>query len=260
MAMDYSAATARGRGARFGQRERSDVDGNDNKPGAEHFPAGPYADVEIKGGVEHPQRRNMKRKADADRLAGESEKRHGDAHGKQRERRQFTAALPPGNDAVGHEPQKQAGNEGRHGDVGLGLLEIVDEGEQRDCIHRLMQAPPAQTAKPAHHAVGRGRGKRRQSEPGRAADNEIPAMRDLVHDLAGVVALIGDEERKVRGNVAERADAEHAPDVDEIAVAHDAAEWRHRKRQPEKHQGPEAGAVDEIVDWPGAVDDGRGVE
>ena len=59
----------------------------------------------------------------------------------------------------------------------------------------------------------------------------------------------------MRGDVAEAADAEHAPHLDQIAVAHDAPERRHRQRHAEKHQRPEAGAVDQIVERARAVQD-----
>ena len=124
-------------------------------------------------------------------------------------------------------------------------------------VDELMQPPPAQAAEPAHHAVGRGRGQHRQPEPGGAADDEIPAMRDLVGGLAEVVALVGEKQRQMRGDVAKGADAEHAADVDQVAVAQDAAERRHRQRHPEKHQRPEPGAMNEVIDRPRAVINGR---
>ncbi len=62
------------------------------------------------------------------------------------------------------------------------------------------------------------------------------------------------------GDITERADAEHAPDIDQIAVAGDAAERRHRQRHPEKHQRPKPGAMNEVVDRPRAMDDTRSVE
>ena len=45
-------------------------------------------------------------------------------------------ALPPGQHAIGDQPEKKSGGESRHRHVGLGLLEIMDEREQRDPIDR----------------------------------------------------------------------------------------------------------------------------
>ena len=125
--------------------------------------------------------------------------------------------------------------------------------EQRDRVNRLVQAPPAQAAEPAHHAVGRGRGQRRKPQPRDRANDEIDAVRDLVKKLGEAVALVGEEQRKVRGDVAERADAEHAAHIDQVAVAEDVAERRHRQRHAEKHQRPETGAMDQLVERPRAV-------
>ena len=111
-----------------------------------------------------------------------------------------------------------------------------------------MQPPPAQAAEPPDHAVGRGRGQCRQAEPGRAANNEIPAMRDLISRLAEAVALVGEKQREMCGDIAKRSDAEHTPHIDQIAVARDAPEWRHRQRHAKKYQRPETGAVDQIVE------------
>jgi hypothetical protein len=50
-------------------------------------------------------------------------------------------------------------------------------------------------------------------------------------------------------------DAEHAAHVDQIAVAHDAPQRRHRQRDAEEDQRPEAGAVDHVVERAGAMHD-----
>ena len=63
----------------------------------------------------------------------------------------------------------------------------------------------------------------------------------------------------MRGDIAEGADAEHAPHLDQIAVARDAAERRDRERHAQEHQRPEAGAVDEVVERARAVRDRAGI-
>ena len=85
-------------------------------------------------------------------------------------------------------------------------------------------------------------------------------MGDLVHDLAEVEHLVGDKQREMRGDVAESADAEHAPHLDQAAEARDAAERRDRERHAQEHQRPEAGAMDHVVDRPRAMEDGVGVD
>ena len=105
------------------------------------------------------------------------------ASAEQAQGRQFAAVLPPGEHAIGDQPEEQAGRESRHRHVGLGLLEIMNEREQRDRVDHLMQAPPAQAAEPAHHAVGRGRSQRGKSDPRNRADDQINAMRDFVEEL-----------------------------------------------------------------------------
>src|SRR6187549_3158587 len=51
----------------------------------------------------------------------------------------------------------------------------------------------------------------------------------------------------MRDDVTERSDAKHAAHIDQIAVAKDAAERRHRERHAEKNERPETGAVNELV-------------
>jgi hypothetical protein len=104
----------------------------------------------------------------------------------------------------------------------------MDQRQQHDAIDQHVQPPPAQAAEPLDHAVGRGRRQRRQAEPGGAADDQIPAVADLVHDLAEVEHLVGGEQRQMRGDAAEAADAKHTPRVDQIAEMQNAPEWRHR--------------------------------
>src|SRR5262249_5268688 len=54
-----------------------------------------------------------------------------------------------------------------------------------------MQTPPAYAAEPAHHAIGRGRGQRSEPNPGNRSHYQVNAMRDLMDELARIVALIG---------------------------------------------------------------------
>ena len=122
-------------------------------------------------------------------------------------------------------------------------------------VNDLVQAPPALSAEPAHHAIGRGRGQRGKAQPGHRADDQINAVRDFVDDFPEAVALIGEEQREMRGDVAERPDAEHAAHIDQIAVAENAPKRRHCQRHPEKHQRPESGAVNEFVERPRTVRD-----
>ncbi len=63
----------------------------------------------------------------------------------------------------------------------------------------------------------------------------------------------------MRGDVAKGADAEHAPHLDQIAVARDAPERRHCQGHAQEYQRPEAGAVDQVVERPRAVHDRVGV-
>src|SRR5262245_19999105 len=99
-----------------------------------------------------------------------------------------------------------------------------------------MQAPPAQAAKPPHHAIGRRRSERCESDPCDPAHDQINAMRDFVDKLAEVEALIGEKQRKMHRDVTESADAEHPPYIDKIAIAKDPPERRYRQRYAQKHQ------------------------
>ena len=132
----------------------------------------------------------------------------------------------------------------------------MDEREQCDRVDDLMQPPPAATAR-AFAACDQSSVERERSKPkpGREADDQIDAMADLVHDFAEIELLVDDEERQMRGGVAERADAQNAPNIDESAEAYHAAERGHRQRHAEKDERPESGAMNEIVDRPRAVQD-----
>src|SRR5262249_14973001 len=158
--------------------------------------------------------------------AEESCNRYGGCKSEQAERRQFAAALPPSQNAIGDQPKKETCGESRHCHIGFGLLEVMNEREQSDRIDRLMQTPPAPAAEPAHHAVGRGRRKRRKSDPSHRADDQIEAMRDLVNEFSDTVTLVGEKQCEVHSDITERADAEHPAHIDEIGVAKDAAERR----------------------------------
>src|SRR6185437_10504582 len=122
--------------------------------------------------------------------------------------------LPAGQQSISDQPQKQAGGKDRNGNVGLGLLEVMNEREQCDRVDDLMQPAPAQTSESAHHSVRRSGRERREPKPSKAADDEIDPVRYLVDNFSEVIALVGDIEHEVRGNVTEAADAEHAPYVD----------------------------------------------
>ena len=115
-------------------------------------------------------------------------------------------------------------------------------------------------AEAPHHAVGRGGGQRGKAEPGRCADDQIDAVGDFVHGLAEIEALVGKKQRQVRGDVAKGPYTEHAADVDQIAVAKNTPERRHRQRHAEKDQRPESGAMDQIVERPRAMRDRIGFE
>ena len=80
-------------------------------------------------------------------------------------------------------------------------------------------------------------------------------MTDLVRHLGEVEHLAGGEQREMHRDVAKCPDAEHAAHIDQIAIARDAPQRRHRQGHAEEYQRPEAGAVDHVVDWAGAVHD-----
>ncbi len=71
--------------------------------------------------------------------------------------------------------------------------------------------------------------------------------------------LVEHVERNMQGGIAERADAEHAPDVDQLPEPRDAAQRRDGEGDDQQHQRPEAGAVDEVVDRPRPGRDRLGV-
>ena len=81
-----------------------------------------------------------------------------------------------------------------------------------------------------------------------------------MHDLAEVEALIGGEQREMHRDIEKCAHAKHAAHIDQVAVARDAAERRHCQGQPEKHQRPETGAMDQVVERTRAVDDIAGIK
>ncbi len=111
---------------------------------------------------------------------------------------QLTHILPPRNHTVGSQPKEQASGESRHRDICLGLLEIVDECQQGDRVHRLMQASPAQCAQPAYHAIGRGCSQHSKTDPGHGAHDQINAMHDLMDELGEIVALVGKKQGEMR--------------------------------------------------------------
>ncbi len=199
------------------------------------------------------RQRRVEHQRDAEHLADQRPGRNNDRHGQQRERRELRLALPPAENPIGHQPGEDRSSESRHADVGLGLLEIMDQREQRDHVDQLMQAPPAHAAEPAHHGVGRGRRQHRKSDPGEGADDEIDALGDLGEELDEAVALVGEEQRQMRGDVDERRHADHAPHVDQWPITQDAAQRRDGERKPEKHQRPEAGAMDQLIERARAV-------
>src|SRR5665213_660212 len=136
----------------------------------------------------------------------------------------------------------------------------MDEREQRDGINELMQPSPAQAAETPHHAVGRGRGKRCQTEPSRAANDEIPAVGDLMKCLFETVALVGKKQREMRSDITEGPDTKYAAHIDQVSDAQNTPQRRHRQRDTEKYQRPESGAVDQIVERPRTMRDGPRVE
>ena len=133
----------------------------------------------------------MKGDSNTNRFTDESNDRHRDREREQACCRQLIGILPPHKQAVSNKPKEQAGRKRRHRDIGLGLLEIVNERDQGNAVYRLVQAPPAQCSKPAHHAIGRGGGKRSKANPGYGPDDQIYAVRDLMDEFGGIVALVG---------------------------------------------------------------------
>jgi hypothetical protein len=131
----------------------------------------------------------------------------------------------------------------------------MDERKQRDDVNDLVEAPPAVSAKPAHHAICRGRGQRGEAQPGHRTHDQVNAVRDFVDDFPEAVALIGEEQREMRGDVAERPDAEHPSHIDQIAGAQNVPKRRHCKRHAEKNQRPESGAMNQFIEWPRTVRD-----
>ena len=75
----------------------------------------------------------------------------------------------------------------------------------------------------------------------RCADDQINTVGDFVHGLADIVALVGEKQREMRRNIAKGPYSEHAPDIDQIAVAKNAPERRHGQRQA---QGEDEEACD----------------
>ena len=136
-----------------------------------------------------------------------------------------------------------------HADVGLGLLEEVDQRQDADHVDELMQPPPADAAELAHHAVGRGEREHAEADQGGEADGEIDAQRDLAPHRGEVEHLVHDVKREMRHGVAECPNADHAAQVDQARPpARKPPQRRDRQRQQQKHQGPEAGAMNEVVD------------
>src|SRR4029079_15734289 len=72
-------------------------------------------------------------------------------------------------------------------------------------------------------------------------------------NLGKAIALIGKEQRKMRGDVAERPDAEHAAHIDQVAVTDDTAERAYLQRHSKKHERPETGAMNEFAERARAV-------
>ncbi len=118
-----------------------------------------------------------------------------------------------------------------------------------------MQTAPSQAAEPPHHTVGGRRGEHRKSDPGHRTDNQINPAGDLVKEFAEIVTLVGEEQRQMRGDVAERADTEHSPHVNQVTVARYPPQRRHRKRHGEKDERPKTRAVDQIVERARAMRD-----
>src|SRR5262245_57578197 len=231
------------------------IDGGNSQTGGKHLPAGPYAGIEIEYRFQHAERRDTKGQPDAARFAEKGHDRHREREREQGQGRQLSHILPPRDHTVSNQPKEKTGGEGRHRDIRFCLLEVMDEREQGDRVHRLVQTSPAQCAQPAHHAIGRGCSEHSETDPCYGADDQINAMRDLMNELGGIVALVRKEEDEMRRYIAKRADAEHSSYVDEAAVAQDLPERCHRQRQPKKHQRPKAGTMNQIVERTRAVRD-----
>ena len=107
----------------------------------------------------------------------------------------------------------------------------MNERQQADHVNDLMQPPPVHAAEALHHCIGRRRRQHRKAEQGDETDGEIKAQHDLACDLAQIVALIGNVEREMRGDVKECADPDHAPHIDQVSKPRDPAQRRHGQRE-----------------------------
>jgi hypothetical protein len=86
--------------------------------------------------------------------------------------------------------------------------------------------------------------------PGHRTHDQVNAVRDFVDDFPEAVALIGEEQREMRGDVAERPDAQHPSHIDQIAGAQNVPKRRHCERHAEKNQRPESGAMNQFIERP----------
>jgi hypothetical protein len=113
-----------------------------------------------------------------------------------------------------------------------------------------MQPLPAFTSKSAHHAVGRSRCKRGQTEQRHKAKRQAVSVHDLARDFAPIELQVKNIKSEMRGGIGEGTDSNHPTHVRKLVKAQDSAQRPHRERGEQQYQCPIAGAMDQISDRP----------
>ncbi len=151
---------------------------------------------------------------------------------------------------VAEQPEQEARDHHRFGDVELGLHQEVNDAEDGDRVDDFVQPVPALTAEALDHAVGRGRGERDQADQRDEADGQIDAQRDFARDLCEIEFLLHEVEREVQHRVAERREPKRAAHVDQLWGIEQAARRRDRERDHDEPYGVVAGRMDRVIDRP----------
>ena len=176
------AGVARAGCAPLAEARPNQIERHHDQPGAKHQPAGPDHGeiVEVERGSQHAEWRDVEHDADADRLGDEDSAAMTAAEREQHPGRRLVARLAEfDQQPIAEHPGEQPGDEGRHRDVGLGLLEVMDQRQEPDAVDDVVQALPSPAADPAHHAVGRGDRQRGEAEQCGKTDGEIEPERNL---------------------------------------------------------------------------------
>ena len=180
----------------------------------------------------------------ASKSAVSSDARDGEAE----ETREAVAVSEAREQALAHQQHKQPRDEDGLADVELRLDHEVQQRQDADRVDESMQPVPALASEPPDHGIGRRGPERRQAEKRHEADGQVEAQHDLASDAHEVEFLVDDVEREMGRRIGQDRDAQHASHGDELVPLRDPPQRRHRERDHQDPDRPEARPVDGLGD------------